>query len=96
MFDPRNAACADVPTEVFFYEGGAPGHARASAIAKKICSGCPIAEPCLTWAVHNKEEYGIWGGKTPDERRILRDRIRRGRKDKSMVIKLALQPEEKK
>lgn len=96
MFDPKDAACAGLPTEIFFYEGSAAGHERASAIAKKICSGCPIAEPCLTYAVHNKEEFGIWGGKTPNERRILKDRMRRGRHDKSMVIKLALQPKKKK
>jgi WhiB family redox-sensing transcriptional regulator len=95
MFDPRGAACADVPTEVFFYEGNAAGNARATTIAKSICNKCPIAEACLTWAVHNKEEYGIWGGKTPNERRILRDRLRRGRNDKSLVIKLALQPKKK-
>jgi WhiB family redox-sensing transcriptional regulator len=96
MFDPRGAACADVPTEIFFYEGSAEGHAIANKIAKSYCSDCPIAEACLTWAVQNKEEYGIWGGKTPTERRILRDRLRRGRNDKSMVIKLALQPKKKK
>jgi WhiB family redox-sensing transcriptional regulator len=97
MFDPTDAACANVPTEIFFYEGGnSASQQMAHQIAKSYCSDCPIAEPCLTWAVENKEEYGIWGGKTPNERRILRDRMRRGRNDKTMVIKLALQPKKKK
>ena len=35
---------------------------------------CPLALACLTTALHNKEEYGIWGGATPNERKKLKTR----------------------
>ncbi len=35
--------------------------------AKAICSGCPIAQSCTTWAVANNEP-GVWGGMTSVER----------------------------
>lgn len=35
--------------------------------AKAICSGCPIAQSCTTWAVPNNEP-GVWGGMTSVER----------------------------
>ena len=39
--------------------------------AKKVCSTCPISQLCLDWAVAN-EDYGVWGGTTPAERKKLR------------------------
>lgn len=37
--------------------------------AKLICSSCPFKDPCLTIARNNREEFGVWGGKTPQERK---------------------------
>lgn len=42
--------------------------------AQILCSTCPFLEPCRTYALHN-EEYGIWGGTTPMERKILRKKF---------------------
>lgn len=39
--------------------------------AKAICADCPVREQCLDHAVRTPEQYGIWGGKTPRERRRL-------------------------
>lgn len=36
--------------------------------AKAICWSCPIRQECLTRAMERKEEYGIWGGLTAEER----------------------------
>lgn len=45
--------------------------------AKVICAKCPIAGVCLEYALVNKIEHGIWGGKTERERRtIIRRRSR--------------------
>lgn len=44
--------------------------------AKAICDTCPFEQACLTVALRNNEQYGIWGGTTPLERRTL---IRRHR-----------------
>lgn len=96
MFDTTNAACVGEPIDTFFHEGNLVENNSLEKKAKSLCNSCPVVEQCLTYAVLNKEEFGIWGGKTPHERRILRDRMRRGRNDRSMVIKLALQPKKKK
>lgn len=37
-------------------------------IAKKICGECPIQELCRDWA-SKTQEYGVWGGLTPLERK---------------------------
>jgi WhiB family transcriptional regulator, redox-sensing transcriptional regulator len=42
--------------------------------ARIICSTCPVIRNCLTYAVDAKEDLGMWGGTTPEERRRLRMR----------------------
>lgn len=37
--------------------------------AKQICETCEIIRPCRTYALQREEEYGVWGGMTPGERR---------------------------
>lgn len=61
--------CATTDPELFFPEKGAP-RGQVSR-AKKVCSNCQYIKSCLEWALRNKE-IGVWGGTTPNERRILR------------------------
>lgn len=42
----------------------------AVAEAKSVCQTCPVRVACLAWALKNKQEFGIWGGKTPWERGV--------------------------
>lgn len=42
---------------------------RLISIAKGICGDCPVKQECLDAAVIRDEQYGIWGGTTPSERR---------------------------
>ncbi|MGH8936508.1 MAG: WhiB family transcriptional regulator [Acidimicrobiia bacterium] len=44
---------------------------RREARAKAICSVCPVQAECLDYALHIREPYGIWGGLTEMERRLL-------------------------
>lgn len=62
------ALCSGVGANLFFIERGESVHTVAEA--KKICAQCPVQQRCLEYAVNNSEAYGIWGGKTPDERRM--------------------------
>lgn len=41
--------------------------------AEALCADCPIRTPCLEFALKNKEDFGIWGGK-----RIVAGRIYQG------------------
>lgn len=68
---PVGGACTG-KTDLFFL----PAHKSREIIAKEkeaifICEPCPIRENCLEWALHH-EQYGIWGGTTEHQRRVLR------------------------
>ncbi len=39
------------------------------ARAKEICLSCPVRQPCLEYALTIREQHGIWGGLTENERR---------------------------
>lgn len=37
--------------------------------AKEFCSDCPVKLSCRKWAVKTRQEWGVWGGLTTQERR---------------------------
>jgi hypothetical protein len=39
-----------------------------------VCRRCPLQSDCLAWALACREDHGIWGGKTEEERRALQRR----------------------
>ncbi len=69
------AACVapGVDPELFF---PAPGERGKVALAKRICSGCPVRGACLADALEGPAsgDYGIRGGTTREERRWPRRR----------------------
>jgi len=60
------ALCAQTDPEVFFPEKGG-----STRVAKRVCGRCPVISECLSVALEFNEGYGIWGGKSPTERRNL-------------------------
>jgi WhiB family redox-sensing transcriptional regulator len=75
------AACHDLDPDLFFpvgVTGPAVGHIAA---AKAVCRGCPVRVECLEFAISTNQEYGVWGGASEEERRVLRRawRARRAR-----------------
>jgi WhiB family transcriptional regulator, redox-sensing transcriptional regulator len=40
-------------------------------LAKAACKVCPVREECLEYAL-KWEQYGLWGGLTPGQRRKIR------------------------
>lgn len=55
---------------------GRAGRERDRSTAR-VCQGCPVIERCLSAALENGEQYGIWGGLTTDERnRIIKTRAK--------------------
>ena len=67
------ARCKGQPTEIFFAADNERGAKlrRNERRAKQICWSCPVLEPCRTYALNEREPYGIWGALTPSERRLL-------------------------
>ncbi|GAA2092243.1 WhiB family transcriptional regulator [Microlunatus panaciterrae] len=39
--------------------------------ARLLCAGCPVQSECLAEALDNRIEWGVWGGMTERERRLL-------------------------
>lgn len=71
------ARCADTDPEIFFPPGDDP-----ATQARQICRQCPVRDDCLDYALDAGEQYGIWGGLDPAERRNLRRRQRVNRASK--------------
>ncbi len=62
--------CREVPPATFF-----PSDGLGVQSAQKICAECPVAEACLEYALAQRIDHGVWGGKSERERRrILRRR----------------------
>jgi WhiB family redox-sensing transcriptional regulator len=62
----KHAACRGLEPEVFF-----PVTEEQTEEAKAICNACPVREPCLDYALANREREGVWGGATERERRRM-------------------------
>lgn len=69
------AVCSEIDPELFFSQENEPDSSKSvyvnARIAKHFCATCPLTLMCLTTAVKNKEDFGIWGGSTPRERTHL-------------------------
>lgn len=39
--------------------------------ARAVCMGCQVRSQCLAEALDNRIEWGVWGGMTERERRLL-------------------------
>lgn len=60
------AACRGMPSEMFIScdQEMTPQQVQA---AKAICGACMVVDDCLTYAITNTVEDGVWGGLSADE-----------------------------
>ena len=67
------AACRGMDSSRFFHPPGERNAARQERItrAKAVCRCCPAIGDFLTHALKVQEPYGIWGGRSEDERAAL-------------------------
>lgn len=80
------AACRSAEPDLFFPapaggQGGvsAGGQSGVSTDgeaerAKAVCAECPVRRECLQFALATRQAYGIWGGMSEHERRIVQGR----------------------
>lgn len=62
--------CKDLAPTIFF-----PSDGTGVQAAQRICATCPVADQCLEYALAERVDHGVWGGKSERERRrILRRR----------------------
>jgi WhiB family redox-sensing transcriptional regulator len=57
--------CRDGDPERLFVTGAKQREART------ICRGCPVQMQCLSHALDERIEFGVWGGMTERERRAM-------------------------
>ena len=79
----EDAACREYDNILFFGEDQGESELERQSRegeAKAVCQRCPVAEPCLEFAIETNQKYGIWGGLTDKERASLKRRRARARR----------------
>jgi WhiB family redox-sensing transcriptional regulator len=64
----RDAACAKVDPIVMHPEFGQGRAIARTRAAREVCARCSVTEPCLSYAISQDIDTGIYGGLTYDER----------------------------
>lgn len=62
----HDGLCNGADQDVFF-----PSKGISSKPAQRICGRCPVAEPCLEYALDNRIHDGVWGGQSVRARKKL-------------------------
>lgn len=69
------SACRGEDPKLFFPSPRSITACVQLARARAICRRCPVCRECLDYALTTGQEFGIWGGKSEDERRALRRQL---------------------
>ena len=66
----EQAACKDLPTDMFYYEDAERGEDKITKeiAALAVCKTCPVTKECLQDAIKRKDNHSIQGGTTPNQR----------------------------
>ena len=76
----NRSACLDEDPELFF-PIGVTGRALVQIEqARAVCRRCEVAGACLKWAIESRQDAGVWGGMSDDERHALKPRNARARR----------------
>lgn len=65
------ALCAEIDPELWF-----PPASSSPGRAKAVCQSCQVRAECLSYALENGIEFGVWGGLSEPERQRLSPRSR--------------------
>jgi WhiB family transcriptional regulator, redox-sensing transcriptional regulator len=65
------AACQFAEPDLFFPISSSGPSGPQVAQAKAICAGCPVRRQCLAFALRTRQDHGVWGGLTEQERHSL-------------------------
>ena len=64
------AACRHADPELFFPVSPSGPSLDQVTQAKAICAGCPVRQQCLAFALDTRQDHGVWGGMSEEERRL--------------------------
>ncbi|KPI12046.1 transcription factor WhiB [Actinobacteria bacterium OK074] len=79
----RLAACAGLDIDIFFPH---ESHTTAVDRAKAVCQTCPVIRECLVQALRIGDGFAILGGTTPGERRLIRRRLVRRKRELGVPV----------
>jgi WhiB family redox-sensing transcriptional regulator len=65
------AACRSTDPDLFFPAGSGKDSLDQINAAKAVCVACAVRAACLEYALSTRQEYGIWGGASEDERKAI-------------------------
>lgn len=71
----NRGACVNMDTDLFYPDGEKDGAVWTSPdweTPRQVCLTCEVRQECLDYAMATDEEFGVWGGYTPDERKALK------------------------
>ena len=71
----EHAACTG-QTELFFLPTEQATMPWAHDPARLVCMSCPVFDDCERWEMQHPQRHGIWAGRTPAERDVLRRKRR--------------------
>ena len=73
------ALCGGLPPDLFIGPDGEQQHEKPAreAEAKGVCGNCLVVGECLDYALAGGIRYGVFGGTGEDERRMMRENLRR-------------------
>jgi WhiB family redox-sensing transcriptional regulator len=66
-------SCREMDPAIFF-----PSDGIGVQAAQRICAECSVADVCLQYALDERVDHGVWGGKSERERRRILRRRRLG------------------
>ena len=75
----HEAVCREEDPELFFPVGNTGPALLQIEEAKAVCRRCPVMGQCLQWALKSRQESGVCGGMSEEERRAMRRRAARNR-----------------
>lgn len=58
--------CAEIGLEPFYPQKG-----ETIRVAKEICAACDLQSACLNEAIIKEEDFGVWGGQSAKQRKLL-------------------------
>lgn len=67
-----NALCKGKNIDIWYPPIEAENPEQYYAVAREVCGVCPVWKECLNDG--KKEQWGMWGGLTPLERSVFKDK----------------------
>jgi WhiB family redox-sensing transcriptional regulator len=70
----HHSVCRDEDPELFFPIGTSGPAVLQVEQAKAVCRRCSVTDQCLQWALESRQDAGVWGGMSEEERRAVKRR----------------------